>query len=98
LPGRREPDIGPNNSSMQQTFRNNTTATFLVWVEPWAEGYEVPAASELSLLFELGVDQPSVQIDISSSEAGETCLTVWVSLTVKPVASIDGIPSEPIAD
>jgi hypothetical protein len=82
---------------MQQTFRNNTTATFLVWVEPWAEGYEVPPDRELSLVYELGADQPSVQIDLSSSNAGETCVTVWVSLSVQPVASIDGHAAEPVA-
>ena len=80
---------------MQQIFENDTNATILIWVEPWALGYEIPPSQELLLSFGLSHDQPDVQVGLSFSKAGEACLTVWVSMNIEPTASIDGIAVEP---
>ena len=79
----------------RKIFTNATGAIILVWVEPWAVGYDLGPGQSLSLLFGLGDDQPDVQIDLSSSTEGETCVTVWVSLSIQPTAIIDGCAVEP---
>ena len=79
----------------QQKFRNDMNVPILIWVEPWAEGYEVAPGREILLSFGLEADQPHAQIDLSASKGGEPCLTIWVSQSIEPTASIDGIAVAP---